>query len=137
MEAAVAARLGNMERPPPWIDVTTALRFMVEDGRILLHPVRLLRTCLLPAKLSHNVKSPSVGMRVLYISLVLRPGEVYGSVLKAARGSSGSDASHALRRWPGRASWASAIQRLTRQSTCACTCYGTAGPTPPASLTRC
>ena len=41
VEAAVASRLNSMERPPPWIDVTTALRFMVEDSRIVLHPVRL------------------------------------------------------------------------------------------------
>lgn len=42
MEAAVAARLCAVHRPPPWIDVTIALRFMVEDGRIILHKVRLL-----------------------------------------------------------------------------------------------
>lgn len=39
MDAAVAARLGAMDRPPPWIDVTTALRFMTEDSRIALHKV--------------------------------------------------------------------------------------------------
>lgn len=41
MDAAVASRLGSVERPPPWIDVTTALRFMVDDSRIVMHPVRL------------------------------------------------------------------------------------------------
>lgn len=40
--AAVAAKLADMQRPPPWIDVTTALRFMTEDGRLVLHHVRAL-----------------------------------------------------------------------------------------------
>ncbi|BDA50839.1 DnaJ homolog subfamily C member 11 [Coccomyxa sp. Obi] len=39
VDAAVAAQLGSMERPPPWIDVTIALRFMTEDSRIVLHKV--------------------------------------------------------------------------------------------------
>ncbi|KAK9907695.1 hypothetical protein WJX75_008271 [Coccomyxa subellipsoidea] len=39
VEAAVAARLGAAHRPPPWIDVTIALRFMVEDSRVILHKV--------------------------------------------------------------------------------------------------
>ncbi len=42
MDAALAARLGRLERPPPWVEVTTALRFMVDDGRALLHPARPL-----------------------------------------------------------------------------------------------
>lgn len=40
MDAAVAARLGSLDRPAPWINVTTALRFMADDGHIVLHPVR-------------------------------------------------------------------------------------------------
>lgn len=40
VDAAVAARLGAMDRPPPWIDVTIALRFMAEDSRIVLHKVQ-------------------------------------------------------------------------------------------------
>lgn len=39
VDAAVAARSGNMERPPPWLDVTTALQFMADDGRLLFHEV--------------------------------------------------------------------------------------------------
>ncbi len=31
--------LSLLPRPPPWVDVTTALRFMTEDGRIILHQV--------------------------------------------------------------------------------------------------
>lgn len=42
VEVAVAARLGALGRPPPWIDVTTALRFLTEDGRIVVHKVRSL-----------------------------------------------------------------------------------------------
>ncbi|EIE26180.1 DnaJ-domain-containing protein, partial [Coccomyxa subellipsoidea C-169] len=34
-----AATLCAVHRPPPWIDVTIALRFMVEDSRIILHKV--------------------------------------------------------------------------------------------------
>lgn len=39
VEAAVAARTGTRERPPPWLDVTTALQFMAEDGRLVFHAV--------------------------------------------------------------------------------------------------
>ena len=39
VEAAVAARLSAVHRPPPWMDVTIALRFMVEDSRVILHKV--------------------------------------------------------------------------------------------------
>ena len=39
VDAAVAARLTTTNQPP-WIDVTIALRFMAEDGRIVLHKVQ-------------------------------------------------------------------------------------------------
>ena len=39
VEAAVAAQAGTRERPPPWIDVTTALQFMADDGRLAFHAV--------------------------------------------------------------------------------------------------
>ena len=35
VDAAVAARTGTRERPPPWLDVTSALQFMAEDGRLV------------------------------------------------------------------------------------------------------
>jgi len=39
VEAAVAAQAGTRERPPPWIDVTTALQFMADDGSLVFHAV--------------------------------------------------------------------------------------------------
>ena len=39
MDAAVAARSGSQEQPPPWLDVTMALQFMTDDGRLVFHAV--------------------------------------------------------------------------------------------------
>ena len=39
VDAAVAARSGSQEQPPPWLDVTTALQFMTDDGRLVFHAV--------------------------------------------------------------------------------------------------
>ena len=40
VDAAVAARSGSQEQPPPWLEVTTALQFMTDDGRLVFHAVR-------------------------------------------------------------------------------------------------
>lgn len=42
VDAAVAAQAGTRERPPPWLDVTTALQFMTEDGHLVFHAVSLV-----------------------------------------------------------------------------------------------
>ncbi|CAK0784705.1 hypothetical protein CVIRNUC_007909 [Coccomyxa viridis] len=39
VDAAVAARSGSQEQPPPWLEVTTALQFMTDDGRLVFHAV--------------------------------------------------------------------------------------------------
>ena len=39
VDAAVAARSGSQEQPPPWLDVTIALQFMTDDGRLVFHAV--------------------------------------------------------------------------------------------------
>ena len=46
VDAAVAAQAGTQERPPPWLDVTTALQFMTEDGNLVFHAVSVLMPCL-------------------------------------------------------------------------------------------
>ena len=61
VEAAVAARTGTRERPPPWLDVTTALQFMTEDSRLVFHSVSVqLRTSnkCMPENLSPHTALP-------------------------------------------------------------------------------
>ena len=58
----------------PWIDVTTALRFMVDDGRVLLHPVRFIcvhEKCFLLQMLKPTFKHAGVQARA---DGLLRPG---------------------------------------------------------------
>jgi hypothetical protein len=130
VEAAVASSLNSMERPPPWIDVTTALRFMVEDGRIALHPVRLLGHSVVHKRdtLSAAPRHPVAdAMHTLCMGWCSSLPMDY----KLANILSGSLRLQ-LRRLPGKASWASVIQRQMRRSTCASVCCGMVGPTPPA-----
>lgn len=80
VEAAVAAQAGSRERPPPWIDVTTALQFMADDGSLVFHAVS---ADIPPSHSSPHQGSPSVELTVHVSGL----GMEAQSVVRREKGS--------------------------------------------------